>query len=121
VGDLSPHFSRAEFDQHDGHGRSNPDPLLIHDLEELRSIVSHHVGHDAPLRIVSGFRTPAYNASVGGAPRSQHLYNRAADIPSGYATVSQAEAAGFTGIGHCGGWVVHVDVRPAARQIFTDC
>lgn len=36
----------------------------------------------------------------------------AADIPSGYATVAQAEQAGFTGIGNSGPWATHVDVRP---------
>jgi len=43
--------------------------------------------------------------------RSQHLSALAADIPEGRATVAQAAAAGFTGIGSKGRWVIHVDVR----------
>jgi uncharacterized protein YcbK (DUF882 family) len=114
MGDLSPHFSRAEFDCHDGQ-RAHPDPRLVESLERLRSICG-----DRPLHIVSGYRDRAYNASIGGAPESQHIYNRAADLPTGYANIGQAEAAGFTGIGYAGGWVVHVDVRPGPRVIFRD-
>lgn len=105
MGDLSPHFSRHEFDCRDG-SRANPDARLIEALERLRAICGNR-----PLRIVSGYRSPAYNKRVGGAPRSQHLVNRAADIPSGYATVAQARQAGFRGIGSSGVWATHVDVR----------
>jgi len=116
VGDLSAHFSSHEF----GDRTSGDFPQsvagrvahLVDHLESLRSICG-----DVPLRILSGYRSPATNAAVGGASRSQHIYGRAADIPSGYATVDQAEEAGFTGIGEADGWAVHVDVRPggAAR------
>jgi uncharacterized protein YcbK (DUF882 family) len=115
VGDLSPHFSRSEFDCHDGQ-RANPDPELVERLEQLRARLG-----GKPLVIVSGFRDAAYNRAVGGAPNSQHVRNRAADIRSGLARVSDAEAVGFRGIGHCGGWVVHLDVRPGALAVFTDC
>lgn len=106
MGDLSAHFSRWEFDSHD-RVRADPDPRLIACLEKLR-----HICDDRPLRIVSGYRSPKQNRLVGGAARSQHLYNRAADIPLGYATVEQALRSGFTGIGSSGPWATHVDVRP---------
>lgn len=109
MGDLSPHFSRREFDSRDG-VKAAPTPELVAALERLRALVGHK-----PLRIVSGYRSPAHNRAVGGKPRSQHLYNRAADIPPRYATVAQAVAAGFTGIGDKDGWAVHVDVRPGQR------
>jgi zinc D-Ala-D-Ala carboxypeptidase len=115
MGDLSPHFDRREFDCHDGTPAS-PAPELIAALERLRSICANR-----PMRIVSGFRTIAYNRAVGGAPESQHIHNRAADLVPGYATVGQAQAAGFTGIGYCGGSAVHVDVRPRPLAIFQDC
>jgi len=105
VGDLSAHFSRWEFDSHDG-VQAHPDVRLVDALERLRSICGGR-----PLKIVSGYRSPAQNKAVGGAPRSQHLYNRAVDIPEGYATIAQAEQAGFRGIGSKGIWAVHVDVR----------
>lgn len=110
MGDLSANFSRREFDCRDG-TKSNPDPHLIQHLERLR-----HICGDKPLRIVSGYRSPEYNRQVGGARNSQHLHNRAADIPAGYATVAEARRAGFTGIGIQGRWATHVDVRPGRRQ-----
>lgn len=116
MGDLSEHFSRHEFDSHDGE-LAHPDPKLIAALEELRRI-----RHGRPLRIVSGYRSPAWNRHVGGAAHSQHLYNRAADIPPNYAREREAREAGFTGIGVCRGWVVHVDVRPSLfAVVFKDC
>lgn len=60
---------------------------------------------------MSGVRSPAHNVAVGGAQSSQHLVGKAADLETGYATVSQAEDAGFTGIGEKDGWATHVDVR----------
>lgn len=115
MGDVSLHFSRSEFDSHDG-AIANPSPELLVALEKLRAL-----NGGKPLRIVSGYRSPAWNRHVGGATDSQHLHNRAADIPSGYASIDQAVSAGFTGIGWCGAWVVHVDVRPGRRVTFRDC
>jgi len=105
VGDLSPHFSRHEFG-------GEPHADLIRALELLRL---NALGK--PLVIVSGIRTTTSNAAVGGAPNSQHLLKRAADIPAGYATPRQAARAGFRGIGITGDgrWAVHVDVRRGRR------
>lgn len=114
MGDLSPHFSRYEFDCHDGQ-RAHPNQRLIETLEKLREIVGK------PCHIVSGYRDRAYNAAIGGAPHSQHCENTAADLDHGYATKEQAAAAGFTGIGYCGKWAVHVDVRDSTRVFFSDC
>jgi uncharacterized protein YcbK (DUF882 family) len=105
MGDLSPHFSRWEFDSHDG-AQAAPTVALIVALERLRGMVGR------PLRIVSGYRSVAHNKRVGGAPNSFHLRNMAADIPEGYATFSHAVYAGFSGIGTRGRWATHVDVRP---------
>jgi uncharacterized protein YcbK (DUF882 family) len=107
VGDLSPHFSQREFrDSRNGALGADVTHLVEH-LELLRSICD-----DRPLKIISGWRSVATNHAVGGRPASQHLYGRAADIPFGYATVAEAQRAGFTGIGDNRGWAVHVDVRP---------
>lgn len=115
MGDLSAHFSRREFDCHDG-SRAHPVPALIDALERLRSLVG-----GKPLTVISGYRSPSYNRQVGGAPRSQHLVNRAADIVAGYATIDQARAAGFTGIGYNRRrQVVHVDVRTGRHAEFLD-
>lgn len=78
AGDLSDHFSRAEFNQ-----KRDPlplykvevDPLLVEKLEELRVAIG-----DRPIKIRSGYRSESYNEMVGGAKRSQHMHGKAADI-----------------------------------------
>lgn len=104
MGDLSPHFSSREFACHHC-GQVKVAPTLVARLELLRAEVGR------PLRIVSGYRCPVHNRAVGGAKLSKHVLGEAADIPSGYATIAQAEKAGFRGIGNRGRWAVHVDVR----------
>lgn len=111
MGDLSAHFSRREFackgagkPGHPAH-QTVVSSTLVARLERLRAIVGR------PLPIVSGHRCRWWNARVGGASRSRHIYGDAADIPFGYATVAQAAAAGFDGIGNKGQWAVHVDTR----------
>lgn len=109
MGDLSRHFSAAEFACHHC-GQVKVSRHLVEHLERLRSARGGR-----PLRIVSGYRCPTHNRAVGGASRSQHMYGTAADIPAGYATTAQAEAAGFVGIGSRGQWAIHVDVRTTGR------
>jgi uncharacterized protein YcbK (DUF882 family) len=106
VGDLSAHFSRAEFDPNDENRDVHVSHELLAVLERIRAI------NGRPLRIVSGIRSPAHNARVGGVRGSQHPKGTAADIPPGRATVAQARAAGAVGIGARGLWAIHVDVRP---------
>ena len=110
---ISAHFVEEEFRSRDG-GGVRVEARLVWHLERLRAICGGR-----PLRIVSGYRTPAHNRAVGGAPASRHLHGDAADIPAGYATVEQARAAGFRGIGRRGPWAVHVDMRPGPRAEWT--
>ena len=73
MGDLSEHFSVHEFKCKDG--SEHPiDPRLIAMLEQIRAHFK------APVTIVSGYRSPAHNAKVGGAKNSMHLKGMAADI-----------------------------------------
>lgn len=109
---MSVHFQRHEFAcPHCGVALVRP--ALERSLEELRSRVGR------PLPILSGYRCPPHNASVGGAANSQHMYAAAADIPEGYCTLSQARAAGFTGVGTHRGLPVHVDVRDGPYVTWT--
>lgn len=72
---LSEHFSREEFACNDGCGLDTVDAELINVLEFVR----RHFG-GRPVIITSGYRCPEHNAAVSGAPDSQHLHGRAADI-----------------------------------------
>jgi uncharacterized protein YcbK (DUF882 family) len=113
VGDLTPHFSQSEFrDKRAGVSVDVP-VRLLGALEHLRGQVGR------PIVIVSGYRTLDTNRAVGGAPASRHLVGDAVDIPPGIATVDQAEAAGFVGIGSSGPWAIHVDVRPGPPARWT--
>jgi len=71
---LSEHFTTEEFDCHDGtavpvHARDDLRALCRELLEPLR-------GEFGRVTIISGYRTPAHNRSVGGAPHSFHVYRR---------------------------------------------
>jgi len=76
---VTKHFSVEEFMCRDGtpypdawvEGRLVP---LCQSLEVLRALFK------SPITILSGYRTDAYNARIGGARNSQHLKGRAADI-----------------------------------------
>lgn len=116
MGDLSEHFSRSEFAEHGSGLIIGPEPALIRVLECVRAKTGGR-----PLRIVSGYRSPAYNRRIGGARNSQHIYGRAADLEPGRCTVAQALACGAVGVGHDDhGWVVHLDVRPGRPVTFRD-
>ncbi len=52
-------------------------PHAIAKLQQLRDMAGH------ALTISSGFRSPDYNASVGGATKSRHMYGDAFDINAG--------------------------------------
>jgi lysozyme family protein len=77
-GDLSKHFTKAEFNQRNAPLKENEydiNPELVNRLEILRKLIG-----DKPIKITSGYRNKSYNKSVGGAENSQHLYGNAADI-----------------------------------------
>lgn len=116
MGDLSAHFSRSEFRDHRTGELVGPSVRLLEILEALRAEIN------APIRIVSGYRSEATNKAVGGRRRSYHLWGRAADLPTGLVRPKQALRSGAGGVGVCNGWVVHIDdrnVRPPL--IFDDC
>lgn len=90
---LTPHFKRREFDCPCGKcSQTKHDPALSAKLEQFRNEIGRSIG------ITSGYRDNAYNAKVGGSPRSQHVHGTAADIavPIGYAGIA---ATYFNGVG----------------------
>lgn len=76
---MSRHFSVSEFLSRDPIGGRRLTylrmaPELIASLQELRDAIGRTVS------VTSGYRSPAYNRSIGGATKSQHMTGRAADI-----------------------------------------
>lgn len=79
---LSPHFSLAEM-THTGTGLPNvAPPLAVANLALLCAAVLEpiraHFG--VPVKVNSGYRSPAVNKAVGSKPTSQHATGQAADI-----------------------------------------
>lgn len=75
---LTPNFHIREFKCNDG--TKVPEALeanvrlLATQLQVLRDFIG------IPIHLNSAYRTEAYNASVGGAPHSQHKLAKAADM-----------------------------------------
>ena len=74
---LSENFNLREFQCKGGsccNGAVAVDPELIRRLQAMRDEAGK------PIKIVSGYRCPDHNKTVGGESNSQHLTGRAADI-----------------------------------------
>jgi uncharacterized protein YcbK (DUF882 family) len=119
---ITEHFAVAEFACHDGTAypeewitdRLTP---LCRQLEVIRAVLG------TPVHVLSGFRTEAYNAKIGGAKFSQHKQGRAADITvEGFLpdyvhqTILDLYLDGKISIGGLGQYptFTHVDIRPIA-------
>lgn len=76
---LSPHFTFAEFNSHDGAPMPEPVKKNIKELAKNLEIIRAAAGNK-PIKINSGWRSPRYNAAVGGKEKSMHLQGKAADF-----------------------------------------
>lgn len=123
---ITAHFDVEEFACHDG--TPFPEEWIDERLKELCAVLEAlraRLG-GRPIRIISGYRSPAHNAAVGGAKASQHMQGRAADFEVEGLAPSDAHAAllellhagavEFGGIGLYPAWV-HVDVRPTSGHL----
>lgn len=72
---ISEHFKVREFAQKDFRcDKVIVDTELIDVLEDIRT------HFNKPVIVTSGYRTPEYNAKIGGVKNSQHTKGTAADI-----------------------------------------
>lgn len=120
---ASRHFTYSEFDCRDG--TKMPDaakPSLRHLCQEYLEPLRAHARRrtaGATVHINSGYRTPAYNARVGGVSNSIHIYSAhpaavAADITvSGMSPAQVADFLDGLGPGGLGRYstFTHVDNR----------
>lgn len=75
---LTKDFKLKEFKSRDGAPFT---PEVYQNLIELTKnlqILREHLKR--PIKINSGYRSPAHNKKIGGASKSQHLFGKAADI-----------------------------------------
>ena len=109
---LSTNFKVKEFASKDGSDAVLVAPRLVMVLQSLRS---HFC---AAVTINSGYRTPQYNAKVGGVAHSQHCYGMAADIsvkghaPAEVAAFARTLMPDWGGVGVYDSFC-HIDVREA--------
>lgn len=105
-----------------GTGKVEMDEAFLRKLDELRHICGF------PFIITSGFRTKEHNDRIGGAPNSQHLFGRAADIQAyganAYKIIAEAKALGFTGIGiqqkgSFNSRFIHLDTKQGAFRMWS--
>lgn len=78
---LTKNFNQSEFDCRDGSTMPIDVYNNVVELAENLQVLRDYV--DTPIKINSGYRSPDYNALVGGASKSQHLLGNAADIVIG--------------------------------------
>lgn len=93
-GQLTANFHIKEFLSPKDKGRPNEaqQANLRGLAERLQTLRDGYFG-GAAVKVLSGFRSPGYNAAVGGAAGSQHLHGLAADIRvTGLSPVQVAEA-----------------------------
>jgi uncharacterized protein YcbK (DUF882 family) len=121
MGDLSLHFSRAEFACHGRNCCGGVSPVcdrLIQALEHLRGLaVSYRPDRDIKFLVSSGFRCATHNALIKGNPSSFHLFGMAADIvPCGISVVTLSSLCKHVPDFASGGigvytYFIHLDVR----------
>lgn len=111
---LSTHFKVQEFACKDGSDAVLVAPRLVMVLQSIRSRFG------AAVTINSGYRTPQYNAKVGGVAHSQHCYGTAADItvrgqkPAAVAAYARELMPDWGGVGvYSQKGFTHIDVREA--------
>jgi uncharacterized protein YcbK (DUF882 family) len=80
------HFGAGEFESYFGAQRKGvknsqpPQRLWKNIVPTLRVVDELRASFGKPCRILSSYRSPAYNKAVGGAAQSQHLDFNALDI-----------------------------------------
>jgi hypothetical protein len=99
---LAPNFTFGEFLALRKGDYGILQPHLVERLQELRDDLG-------PLVVNSGYRNISYNAGVGGATYSRHVYGDAADLdPSSVSLSTLGAACDANGAGYVGYYETHI-------------
>lgn len=124
MGLVTDHLAWCELRCHDG--TEVPEELTENAQIVADAFEAVRALWDRPITVLSGYRTPAYNQAVGGAPGSYHVRALALDLqpPEGVSVVDfwsdicdLALRTTIRGIGYASpqhGNFVHIDCRPSA-------
>lgn len=80
---ISPHFTLGQFlckQETEGNPYLIVSERLLAKLEIILAAVNAHGWRTDTFFVMSGYRTPAYNAAIGNGRYSRHIYGGAADI-----------------------------------------
>ena len=96
--------------------QSHVDPRVLPEVWTKLENFAKSLGR--PITLNSAYRSPEYNARIGGAKNSMHVQRKAIDVQWGTSNVQarvdmiqKAIDSGFTGIG-CYNSFIHVDTGP---------
>jgi uncharacterized protein YcbK (DUF882 family) len=89
-GQLTSNFHIREFKCKDGSKVPEALEANVRLLATQLQVLRDYIG--VPITINSAYRTEAYNASIGGSPRSQHKQGKAADLVTSKYTPKQLAA-----------------------------
>jgi uncharacterized protein YcbK (DUF882 family) len=138
-GDVSPHFSRHEFDLPDAKAQKRGlDAGAVYPAEWIDSrlkplcaaleVIRAEFG-GKPVRVISGYRPLPYNRALGSKDDSQHVQGRAADFQIAgvcpgaiYRRVLELHQLGRIEIGGIGVYddFNHIDVRGGAMATWDE-
>ncbi len=115
---LSKNFNWSEFESNDGAPMPPEVAANVKELAKNLEVIRATTGK--PIKINSGYRSPAWNKKVGGVSGSQHQLGKAADIVINGMTPAQVHAVVLDlikqgkikagGVGKYGTFV-HYDIR----------
>ena len=75
---ITKNFSLAEFDCKDG--SAMPNSVIINIIELAKNLQELRYYLKTSITVNSGYRSPKYNAKIGGVKNSQHVLGKASDL-----------------------------------------
>lgn len=98
---IAPNFTLDEFAQSYKGRYAVVQPHAVERVQQLRDELG-------PIIVNSGYRPPAYNAMIGGATHSRHMYGDAFDLDAGDVSLATLQAACTANAGFLVEYEAHV-------------